>query len=96
MKDPRKIIQVPLTTEKGSILREKDNKYIFQVDMRANRLEIKKAVEEIFKVKVDEVTTLIMHGKTKRFGRYQGKRPDWKKAIVKLKPGETIAFFETV
>ena len=68
MKDPRKIIITPLTTEKSTNLREEDNKYLFMVDMKANKLEIKKAVEEIFKVKVDKVTTMIMHGKTKRFG----------------------------
>ena len=96
MEDPRRVIKSPLTTEKSTNLRERDNKYLFMVDMRANKLEIKKAVEQIFKVKVDRVTTMIMHGKTKRFGRFEGKRPDWKKAVVKLKPGEVIEFFETV
>jgi len=96
MKDPKDIIVIPLITEKGSNLRMAENKYIFQVAKKANKPEIKKAVEELFKVKVEKVTTMIMHGKTKRVGRFEGKRPDWKKAIVELKKDQKIEFFENV
>lgn len=96
MKDPRKIIKTSLVSEKSTNLRTDQNKYIFEVDTKANKLEIKKAVEELFKVKVDEVTTMIVYGKPKRMGRFEGKRSDWKKAIVKLNKGETIEFFEAV
>jgi large subunit ribosomal protein L23 len=66
------------------------------VDKDSNKLEIKKAVEEIFKVKVKKVTTMNIHGKVKRMGRFEGKRPNWKKAVVQLVPGQTIELFETV
>lgn len=96
MKSARKIIYTPLTTEKSTDLRTKEDKYAFKVDLKANKLEIKKAVEEIFKVKVEDVHTMVVHGKVKRMGRFEGKRPNWKKAIVRLKKGEKIEFFETV
>ncbi|HEX7401515.1 MAG TPA: 50S ribosomal protein L23 [candidate division Zixibacteria bacterium] len=96
MKNPRTIIKTSLVSEKGSNLRTDQNKYIFRVDKSANKLEIKRAVEELFKVKVEGVTTLTMYGKPKRLGRAEGRRPDWKKAIVKLKKGETIELFENV
>ncbi|MGB8656156.1 MAG: 50S ribosomal protein L23 [Candidatus Zixiibacteriota bacterium] len=96
MKDPRKIIKTSLVSEKGTNLRADQNKYIFRVDAKANKLEIRKAVEELFKVRVDEVTTMIMYGKPKRLGRSEGRRSDWKKAIVRLKKGETIEAFENV
>ena len=96
MKDPRRIIKVPLVSEKGTGMRMNENKYVFKVDKKANKLEIKRAIEEIFKVKVEDVSTMIMHGKPKRLGRFEGRRPDWKKAVVRLKKGETIELFETV
>ena len=96
MNDPRKIIRMPLVSEKSTNLRAAQNKYVFEVDRKANKLQIKKAVEELFKVKVEDVTTMRMHGRPKRLGRFEGRRPDWKKAIVKLKKGETIELFETV
>jgi large subunit ribosomal protein L23 len=96
MRDPRKIIQMPLVSEKSTNLRAQENKYVFRVDGGANKLQIKKAVEELFKVKVEEVTTMMMHGRPKRLGRFEGRRPDWKKAIVKLKKGEVIELFEAV
>lgn len=96
MKPARKIIIRPLVTEKSTDFRTKEDKYAFRVDLDANKPEIKKAVEELFKVKVMEVHTMIMHGKVKRMGRFEGKRPNWKKAIVSLKKGEKIEFFETV
>lgn len=96
MKDPRRIIKVPLVSEKGTGMRMNENKYVFKVDKKANKLEIKRAIEELFKVKVEDVSTMIMHGKPKRLGRFEGRRPDWKKAVVRLKKGETIELFETV
>lgn len=85
------IIQ-PVITEKGTKEKEERNKLIFKARKDANKIEIKKAVEEIFKVKVDKVHTLNVKGKMKRLGKSQGKRSDWKKAIVTLKEGETIEF----
>ncbi|NIN01778.1 MAG: 50S ribosomal protein L23 [candidate division Zixibacteria bacterium] len=96
MKDPRGIVIMPLVSEKSTNLRADQNKYVFRVDKKANKLQIKKAVEGLFKVKVEEVTTMTMHGRPKRLGRYEGRRPDWKKAVVKLKKGEAIELFEAV
>lgn len=96
MKPARKIILKPLVTEKSTDLRVKEDKYAFEVDLQANKPEIKKAIEELFKVNVVGVHTMIVHGKVKRMGRFEGKRPNWKKAIVSLKKGEKIEFFETV
>lgn len=96
MKNPRKIIRKPLVSEKSTNMRVDENKYVFRVDQEANKLEIKKAVEDLFKVKVEDVTTMMMHGKPKRLGRFEGRRADWKKAVVKLKKGEAIELFETV
>jgi large subunit ribosomal protein L23 len=88
------IIIRPLITEKTSIQKEVSNKFTFEVDRKANRVEIKTAVENIFNVKVTNVRTMQVKGKTKQRGRIVGKRRDWKKAIVTLMPGERIAFFE--
>ncbi|MDP3024458.1 MAG: 50S ribosomal protein L23 [candidate division Zixibacteria bacterium] len=96
MKPARKVILKPLVTEKSTDLRVKEDKYAFEVDLKANKPEIKKAIEELFKVNVVGVHTMIVHGKVKRMGRFEGKRPNWKKAIVSLKKGEKIEFFETV
>ncbi len=96
MKDPRSIILRPLVTEKGSKLREEGNKYLFSVAPDANRIEIRKAVQDIFNVKVKAVKTIVMHGKVKRMGVFAGKRPDWKKAIVTLEEGQSIDLFEQV
>ncbi len=90
------IIKRPLITEKTSIQKELFNQISFEVDRRANRIEIKKAVESIFGVRVAGVKTMQITGKAKRRGRIVGKRRDWKKAIVKLMPGERIDFFEGV
>jgi len=93
--DLHDVLRAPLITEKGSTLRETENLYLFRVAPGANKIQIKKAVEEIFKVKVHSVRTVRVHGKVKKVGRRVGRRPDWKKAYVKLKPGEkTIEFFE--
>jgi large subunit ribosomal protein L23 len=88
------VIIRPLITEKTNLQKEMHNQVSFEVDRRANRIEIKRAVEEGFKVKVSSVRTMQMAGKTVQRGRIQGKRRDWKKAIVKLMPGERIEFFE--
>ena len=90
------IIKRPLITEKTSIQKELYNQLTFEVDRRANRIEIKRAVETVFNVRVSAVKTLQVTGKIKRRGRVLGKRRDWKKAIVSLMPGERIDFFEGV
>jgi len=90
------LIKRPLITEKTNIQKENYNQITFEVDRRANRVEVKKAVENIFNVKVASVKTIQVKGKIKRRGRILGKRRDWKKAIVKLMPGERIDFFEGV
>ena len=96
MKDVRSIVKRALITEKGTVLRELRNQYFFEVARDANKIEIKRAVESIFNVKVDSVRTIRVHGKPKRQGRYAGHRPDWKKALVTLAKGSTIELFEQV
>ena len=90
------IIKRPLITEKTSIQKELFNQLTFEVDRRANRIEIKRAIETAFNVRVSAVKTIQVTGKVKQRGRILGKRRDWKKAIVKLMPGERIDFFEGV
>lgn len=94
---PQDIIRRPLITEKSSVQREELNTLAFEVDSRANKIEIRRAVETQFKVKVAEVRVAKCHGKVRRQGRFAGRRPDWKKAYVRLAAGEkTIDFFEGV
>jgi large subunit ribosomal protein L23 len=93
---PHDIVIRPLITEKTSIQKEVNNQITFEVDRRANRVEIKRAIENIFNVNVVGVRTMQVKGKTKQRGRIVGKRRDWKKAIVTLMPGERIDFFEGV
>jgi large subunit ribosomal protein L23 len=93
MKDYRDIIIKPVVTEKSMDLLA-DNKYTFIVDKKANKTEIKNAIENIFKVKVEKVYTINVKGKPKRLGRFEGKTPSRKKAIVALKPGQKIKLFE--
>lgn len=90
------IIKRPLITEKSTKSRDEANKFIFEVDRRANKIEIGNAVERIFKVKVIDVRTMNMTGKKKRMGRIVGQKSDWKKAIVTLAEGNTIEMFEKV
>jgi large subunit ribosomal protein L23 len=93
-KDAYSIIKRPIVTEK-SMAASALNKYVFEVAKDSNKIEIGKAVEEIFKVKVDKVNTLTVKGKTKRMGRNpSGKTPDWKKAVVTLQAGHRIELFE--
>jgi large subunit ribosomal protein L23 len=96
MEEPHKIIRRPLITEKSTIQKEMNNQLAFEVDRRANKIEIKKAVESIFKVQVEDVRTQNYQGKIKRLGRNTGRRRHWKKAIVTLKAGQKIEFFEGV
>lgn len=91
--NPRDIIVKPLITEKTSAMLE-DNKYTFKVALDANKIEIRQAIEEIFKVKVVNVNTVRVFGKTKRMGKSVGRKSDYKKAIVKLAEGHTIPIFE--
>ena len=90
------IIRRPLITEKAQKMATELNKYAFEVDKRANKMQIKEAVEIAFTVSVKEVNTCVMKGKRRRYGRALTKQPDWKKAIVTLAPGEKIELFEGV
>jgi len=96
MKNIYDVLIGPLLTEKGTLMKEQENKVLFKVAKAANKIEIKKAVEDIFKVKVGNVTTMNYQGKKKRMGKHAGKRSDWKKAIVTLKKGEKLDFIEGV
>ena len=90
------ILKKPLLTEKSLVLRDTDNKYVFLVVKNANKHEIAEAVETIFNVTVERVTTSVLRGKVKRMGRFEGKRPDLKKAFVTLKKGDKIDTAEAV
>lgn len=90
---PQDIILEPVITEK-TVQDKVYNKYVFKVHRKANKVEIRQAIEELFKVKVVDVNTMNYEGKKKRMGVFIGRKSSFKKAIVTLKPGETIAFFE--
>ena len=94
MKNVHTILKRPLFTEKGSKLKEAENKVLVEVARDANKVDIKRAIEEIFKVKVEKVATVSTNGKWKKYGRSIGKRPDRKKAIITLKKGEKLDFIE--
>ena len=109
MRSPQSIIKRPLLTEKSARLRETggnaetpaegdaySQKVVFEVARDANKIDVRKAVEQLFKVTVTDVRTLVVRGKVKRLGRFAGQRPSWKKAFVTLKPGDNIEFFEGV
>ncbi len=89
------VLLQPLLTEKITAMRERENTVGFLVRRDANRIQIKQAVESLLKVKVERVNVLNVRGKTKRLGRFVGKRPDWKKAFVKLKEGEKLELYES-
>ena len=91
--EARDILIRPIVTEKSTALMEQ-GKYTFRVPLAATKIQIRQAVEQIFKVKVQAVNTMRYEGKLKRMGRTQGRRIDWKKAVVTLKPGEAIELFE--
>jgi len=84
----------PPATEKLDRMRDRENKFAFEIDLKANKTEVKQAVEQLFKVKVLDVKTSIVRGKFRRIGRSEGRRPNWKKAIVTLKEGDAIQLFE--
>lgn len=90
------ILKRPLITEKSTIQKETKNQLTFEVNRKANKVEIRRAIEKIFNVRVVGVRTIQMKGKAKRFGRIIGKRQDWKKAVVTLAPDEHVEFFEGV
>ncbi len=94
MTDNLNIIRRPIITEKVHKLQENLNKYVFEVDPQANKIQIKRSIEERFKVKVTSVRTINVAGKVKRLGRFSGRRPDRKKAIITLAKGEKIELFE--
>jgi large subunit ribosomal protein L23 len=96
MLGPYQIIRRPIITEKGSTLKDENNQLVFEVNLDANKPEIKKAIEKIFKVTVLTVRTQNRIGKKKRMGKSIGRRKNWKKAIVTLKEGDRIDFFEGV
>jgi len=96
MKTHYDVLLEPIITEKSNIQKEEAQQVTFRVPLWATKIEVRKAVEKIFNKKVVEVKTVTMRGKNKRVGRFRGKLPDWKKAIVRLKPGERIDFFEGV
>lgn len=94
--DMYQVLKRPLVTEKGTRQKEQSNQILFEVDRRANRVMVRNAVETIFKVNVLSVKLMNVKGKERRVGKNVGRRPDWKKAIVRLGPGENIEFFEGI
>jgi|YNPBryunderm2012_1023409.scaffolds.fasta_scaffold13774_3 large subunit ribosomal protein L23 len=88
--DIYKIIKRPIITEKTTKLKQQQNSYIFEVDINATKSQVKEAIEKLFNVDVEDVRTIIIKGKLRRYGRYEGYKPDWKKAIVKIKQGQNI------
>jgi large subunit ribosomal protein L23 len=97
MNEPRRVLRTLLISEKSVDVREKHNSYVFEVARDANKIDIKRAVEALYKVKVVKVTTQNNHGKERRLGRFRpGHTPDWKKAVVKLAPDQSITEFETL
>jgi large subunit ribosomal protein L23 len=93
VKSPQDVIQAPLISEKGTQLTESANQVLFKVRPDANKIEVKQAIEALFKVKVVQVRMARYLGKVRRIGRNMGRRPDWKKAYVTLKDGDKIDFF---
>ncbi len=90
------VIRRPLITEKGVAVKDEQRTLVFEVARGANKTQIKKAVETLFKVKVEEVRTTNIRGKLRRRGRFSGYRPDWKKAYVKLQPGQKMPEFAEI
>jgi large subunit ribosomal protein L23 len=88
------VVKRPVISEKSAGLTEVAGKYVFEVASEANKHEIRQAVEQLFSVKVREVRTIVMHGKVKRVGRFEVKRPNWKKAMVTLADGQKIDLFQ--
>ncbi len=95
MRTVYEVIQRPIISEKSTALAEIAGRYVFEVSLKANKQEIRDAVQRLFNVKVREVRTMIMHGKVKRVGRFETTRSNWKKALVTLAEGQKIDFFQT-
>lgn len=95
MREPRRVVLRPIVTEKATGLKDSHNQVTFHVAMDANKVEVRQAIETIFRVKVVDVRTQVVFGKVKRMGRFTGRRPTWKKAVVTLGPGSKIELFET-
>ncbi len=95
MKTQYEVIRRPIISEKSTVLAELGNKVVFEVNSEATKHEIRDSVQSLFKVNVKSVRTLIVHGKVKRVGRFETKKPNWKKAIVTLAEGQKIDFFQT-
>jgi len=87
------VIRRPITTEKTTVIREEGLTLVFQVATEANKIDVRRAVEQLFGAKVASVRTSLVHGKVKRQGKYSGRRSDWKKAYVKLREGEKLPEF---
>lgn len=94
MRSSYEVIKRPIISEKSTLLAEVGNSYAFEVNTKANKQEIRDAVQKLFNVKVREVRTMTMHGKVKRVGRFETKRPNWKKALVTVAEGQKIEFFQ--
>jgi large subunit ribosomal protein L23 len=94
MRSLYEVVKRPIISEKSTALAEVAGKYVFEVAVEAKKQEIRDAVQRLFNVKVREVRTMMMHGKVKRIGRFQTKRPNWKKALVTLVEGQKIDFFQ--
>lgn len=92
--NPYRTIVRPILTERSTVQKEKFNQYVFEVATDATKVDVRRALEEIFKVKVERVRTLNVRGKFRRFGRYAGVRPNWKKAVVTIKAGQKIDLVE--
>lgn len=90
---PQQIILRPVLTEKSAELEQDNNQYTFEVHRQANKIEIRKAIEIVFGVRVDKVRTMVMRGDLRRVGRFTGKTRQWKKAVVSLHPNDTIDFY---
>ncbi len=90
------VLRRPIVTEKSTGLKEAQNKYVFEVDKRANKVQVKEAVEKIFKVRVVSVNMITVPSKPRGFGRLKGRKPSWKKAIVTLREGDKIEIFKGV
>ena len=90
------VIKKPLVTEKSTIARDEENKYFFEVDRGATKIEIRNAVQKIFKVRVVNIHTINVTGKKKRVGRITGRRRNWKKAVITLAPGSSLEVYEGV
>ncbi|MBI2712182.1 MAG: 50S ribosomal protein L23 [Bdellovibrio sp.] len=89
------VVRRPIISEKSTALAEVGGRYSFEVALKANKQEIKDAIQRLFNVKVRNVHTMVMHGKVKRVGRFETKRTNWKKAMVTLAEGQKIDFFQT-